>query len=762
MIGKGVPKLRVATLTRGASERGLLLSWPSNRLDLLIEAEVDMTKTIPLKEICGNEVAHYSWILCFLPPDAEPPQAEEEEEEEDEMTHPENTNTPDGGPTHTVQDTEMKEEDDDDDDDDGGMSDRGRHGKRPLSEASRSRDDTDDERRPRSDASRSRSRSRDDGADDELVSEADLLGFLQKLNPMSFAAATEQTLTQKEEITDEEVNLAKSGMVTEADLRLYPLEVEAGKDEEVSAFMNQGVFARHPASNADNVIDFTWVLKWKWTKDKRKCRARLCLRGFKDKQKHELNTYASTASRISQRIICSFAAVCSWGLSSIDISTAFLRGHQYSDETRRVYLRANTDLATRIKKYKGFEDFDWKQEVLLLRKSAYGLVDAPKRWFEALTSALKDLNWRPGIIDPAIYFYKSELGELKGILSLHVDDIKVAADKEVTDWLLLALTERFGALKTHFGSFEHCGLAHEQQQDGSVTVHQNHYLDSIGDVPMELLKWARKNPCKLLDTGAYQRFRTLLGQISWLVQSRPEAAVTTSFLQSVANKPSGEHLVQLSLLLKWLRRHKVVTAFPAMRGPFRLLLFSDAAFKPEEIQQPHARRGELLLLTSDGVNGHGTQACHILDYSSRKIPRVARSTYSAELQALTAGSDNAMATSMAYEQLVGDSTHLDDSAYSELAWTGELSVPCDVITDSWSLFQSLTPENTKLPDDKSLVLVLSALREHFATGRIRNVGWCRTQQMLADALSKTTVSKEELSLLSSTGTYRLSSAIWHR
>eukprot|EP00971_Amphidinium_carterae_P319085 6342380-Amphidinium_carterae.3 len=61
----------------------------------------------------------------------------------------------------------------------------------------------------------------------------------------------------------------------------------------------------------NNVINYTGVLKWKWTKDKSKCRARLCLRGFKDKQRHELNTYASTASHISQRIICSLVAVYS-------------------------------------------------------------------------------------------------------------------------------------------------------------------------------------------------------------------------------------------------------------------------------------------------------------------------------------------------------------------------------------------------------------------------------------------------------------------
>eukprot|EP00971_Amphidinium_carterae_P295653 5871626-Amphidinium_carterae.1 len=36
----------------------------------------------------------------------------------------------------------------------------------------------------------------------------------------------------------------------------------------------------------------------------------------------------------------------------------------------------------------------------------------------------------------------------------------------------------------------------------------------------------------------------LSGQASLLVQSRPEAAVTTAFLQGIAAKPQGKHLLQ--------------------------------------------------------------------------------------------------------------------------------------------------------------------------------------------------------------------------
>eukprot|EP00971_Amphidinium_carterae_P190301 3776904-Amphidinium_carterae.1 len=117
---------------------------------------------------------------------------------------------------------------------------------------------------------------------------------------------------------------------------------------------------------------------------------------------------------------------------------------------------------------------------------------------------------------------------------------------------------------------------------------------------------------------------------------------------------------------------------------------------------------------------------------------------------------------MAYEQLVGGHSRLTDDLFNTLAYNEQLMVPCDVVTDAWSLYQSLSLNNSRIPDDKSLILVLSSLREHFASGRIRNVGWCATHQMLADGLSKSTISKEGLSRLSNEGVYQLSTAIWHR
>ena len=177
-------------------------------------------------------------------------------------------------------------------------------------------------------------------------------------------------------------------------------------------------------------------------------------------------------------------------------------------------------------------------------------------------------------------------------------------------------------------------------------MHQNHYVENIKEPDIQIMRIARKSPEKKLNTDHHGSFRTLLGQLAWLVESRPEAAVLTVYLQGVANEPNGRHLLDAVLPLRWLKRHKSSTVFPTMSGPFRLLLFTDAAFKPEDVKNPSGRKGDVLLLTSD--NGMNKKKAHVLDYSSKRVARVTRSTFAAELQSMVAGIDQGIFASMVY------------------------------------------------------------------------------------------------------------------
>ena len=70
-----------------------------------------------------------------------------------------------------------------------------------------------------------------------------------------------------------------------------------------------------------------YVAKWKMVNGTWTIRMRLCLRGFQDTEAYNVETFAGTASRRSQRMLASEAA-CNpdWIIASLDVDKAFLNG----------------------------------------------------------------------------------------------------------------------------------------------------------------------------------------------------------------------------------------------------------------------------------------------------------------------------------------------------------------------------------------------------------------------------------------------------
>ena len=101
----------------------------------------------------------------------------------------------------------------------------------------------------------------------------------------------------------------------------------------------------------------------------RTIRSRLAVRGFKDQDKGDVDRYAGTSSRCSQKLLVSEAVCRGWAIATTDINKAFLQGVTYEElakltgEPQRevnVYLPAsNIPILRRVP---GFEDFDPQKE----------------------------------------------------------------------------------------------------------------------------------------------------------------------------------------------------------------------------------------------------------------------------------------------------------------------------------------------------------------------------------------------------------------
>ena len=106
-----------------------------------------------------------------------------------------------------------------------------------------------------------------------------------------------------EAVIERELNI-----LTKDDEKEFAAECREAKAKELGRWTKLKVVERRKKKGAPNRIDSKWVLKFKIVAGKRVVKARLTVRGFKDRQQPDLRTFAATGTRASQRIVCSVAS----------------------------------------------------------------------------------------------------------------------------------------------------------------------------------------------------------------------------------------------------------------------------------------------------------------------------------------------------------------------------------------------------------------------------------------------------------------------
>ena len=129
---------------------------------------------------------------------------------------------------------------------------------------------------------------------------------------------------------DQETNNIDDDNIT---AEMWP-EVDAADLAEVKQFVDENAFEKIHKSKITAemvVVDARWVRKKKRYPDRSiRIKSRLCARGFLDQQKSLLTTRSTTATRLSQRILVSQAAMSrKRSLESIDVAGAFLKGFNF-------------------------------------------------------------------------------------------------------------------------------------------------------------------------------------------------------------------------------------------------------------------------------------------------------------------------------------------------------------------------------------------------------------------------------------------------
>jgi len=211
--------------------------------------------------------------------------------------------------------------------------------------------------------------------------------------PHSLVVSSSSFTTPAAFAAKSKVNRARKEATT-TDLRNYAKQFREAKKAEYESWLKNDVFdlidlRKQPSRK---LVTGRWVLTVERNMDGsfQKCKARWVLMGFQDKRKWDQQTDSPTCTRPGFRLTCQKAADKYWSVSHMDLRTAFLQGEEY-DGCRDVVCQLPPEagnpphIADRLK------------------KPAYGMNDAPRRWWNKIDSSLRSYGMIPARADRCCY-----------------------------------------------------------------------------------------------------------------------------------------------------------------------------------------------------------------------------------------------------------------------------------------------------------------------------------------------------------------------
>ena len=294
------------------------------------------------------------------------------------------------------------------------------------------------------------------------------------------------------------------------------------------------------------VIQTRWVVQARPFQDgSTSLKARFVAKGFKQQiLDPSLETYASTPSHLSLRILLILSLVNHWDVVTADISSAFLQAP--IPEGELVLVKPPPELEQN-------PDVLWR-----LTKALYRLKTSPKLWQQHLANKLEELGLRKNKADPCIF-----VGE-KLLVMTYVDDLLIVGEKQEQESFLAKLSAHF-PLKhqtkldaktplTFLGK-----LVEYNAQEHSISLHlpTAYYLKLFKMYGMEHAKPATTTGDKLgqSDDPGDPVSQPLdpARHILWATPVRPDISFAVKELSRSLQSPTQQNEKQLKHVLRYLK-----------------------------------------------------------------------------------------------------------------------------------------------------------------------------------------------------------------
>ena len=479
------------------------------------------------------------------------------------------------------------------------------------------------------------------------------------------------------------------------------------KKQEIKDFREFGVVVPVPRPAGAQVLPTLWLLEDKQQPaggDKRKARLVAC--GNYELGKHNIEVRSPTVAKSSVKVMMmELARRKDFTCKISDIRRAYL---QCSLTGRDIYMMPPREAEER-------PGWVWK-----LVKACYGLVDSALSFFTNYTNNLRQTGMEVVASDPAalLYFHDGskpgdQVREAAGWWCNHVDDGAAIGGGSFWNDIHAPMRD-----KMIFGTHEelparYLGFLITRDEHGNVTMSQDEYVKELKEIEMPDGVAMDEE----VDEVTKQAFKSTVCKLQMLaISSRPDCMWEAKANIKHYDTTTKRDVVRVNKLLRRIKSEPAVIKFSDVGKleDWVFLGFADASYNSEK-DGCSSCGGQIVLL----ANRH-TGNCVTLQWQSRGLRRVARSSFAAEAMSFTELVDMIESLKMFMAQAYGSRIY---------------SVPHILATDCKNLQQSLL--SLKQVQDKSVLAEVVALKQWIAGSRANmEIRLLASSDMIADGLTK--------------------------
>ncbi|KAJ9551956.1 hypothetical protein OSB04_016001 [Centaurea solstitialis] len=391
-----------------------------------------------------------------------------------------------------------------------------------------------------------------------------------------------------------------------------PSWIEA-MQEELLQFVLQHVWDLVDLPKGHRVIGTKWIFRNKT--DERgiviKNKARLVAQGYTQEEGIDYDDVFAPVARIEAiRLFLAFASYKGFKVYQMDVKSAFL----YGTIDEEVYVCQPP----------GFEDPKYPDRVCKLRKALYGLHQAPRAWYDTLSSYLLENKFERGVIDKTLFIKRTKTDML--LVQIYVDDIIFGSTKEDMCKEFEELMHKKFKMSSMGELTFFLGLQVKQKRDG-IFINQSKYVATMlqkfgmndakpASTPMETHKHLTAD-VEGEEVDVHQ-YRSMIGSLMYLTASRPDIMFAVCVCARFQVRPKESHLHAVKRIFKYLKGQPKLGLWYPYDNSFDLVAYTDSDYGGANLDRKS---------TSGGCQFLGRR---LVSWQCKKQTTVSQSTTEAE------------------------------------------------------------------------------------------------------------------------------------